>query len=64
MMCPERDADLQAFFDNELEPSQLARFRDHHVKDASRSSKRCARNYVPQPLPKIPLASKRSFKSA
>jgi anti-sigma factor (TIGR02949 family) len=29
MMCPERDADLQAFFDNELDPSQLARFRDH-----------------------------------
>jgi anti-sigma factor RsiW len=29
MTCPERDADLQAFFDNELDPSQLARFRDH-----------------------------------
>jgi anti-sigma factor (TIGR02949 family) len=30
MTCSERDADLQAFFDGELEPSKLARFR-HHV---------------------------------
>jgi anti-sigma factor RsiW len=29
MTCPECDADLQAFFDGELAPSQLARVRDH-----------------------------------